>query len=71
MRAISCMTCAIVLCVASSLSGTASADSVDKPAVNDKPVVKKAPKRSASKAKPDKNLVLASVSDPAGSDAQF
>ena len=56
MRAISCMTCAIVLCVASSLSGTASADSVDKPAVNDKPVVKKAPKRSASKAKPDKNL---------------
>ena len=56
MRAISCMTCAIVLCVASSLSGTASANSVDKPAVNDKPVVKKAPKRSASKAKPDKNL---------------
>ena len=55
MRAISCMTCAIVLCVASSLSGTASADSVDKPAVNDKPVVKKAPKPSASKAKPDKN----------------
>ena len=32
-----------------------SADSVDKPAVNDKPVVKKAPKPSASKAKPDKN----------------
>ena len=55
MRAISCMTCAIVLCVASSLSGAALADSVDKPAVNDKPVVKKAPKPSASKAKPDKN----------------
>ena len=41
MRAISCMTCAIVLCVASSLSGAASAESVDKPAVNDKPIVKK------------------------------
>ena len=51
MRAISCITCAIVLCVASSLSGAALADSVDKPAVNDKPVVKKALKPSSEQSK--------------------
>jgi hypothetical protein len=52
MRAISCITCAMLLCVA---RGAALAESFDKPAVNDKPIVKKAPKPSASKAKPDKN----------------
>jgi hypothetical protein len=42
----------MLLCVA---RGAALAESFDKPAVNDKPIVKKAPKPSASKAKPDKN----------------
>ena len=55
MRAISCVTSAILLCIASSLSGAALADAIGKPIVKDKRVVKKAPKPSASKAKPDKN----------------
>ena len=49
MRTISCITSAIVLCVATNLSGAALAEPVDKP------IVKKAAKASASKAKPDKN----------------
>lgn len=55
MRLTSRIASAIVLCVAISLGGAALADTVDKPNVDDKPVVKKAPKPSASKAKPDKN----------------
>src|ERR1700751_5311135 len=51
-RVIPRMRCAMVLCVG---GGAALAESFDKPAVNDKPIVKKAPKPSASKAKPDKN----------------
>jgi Putative MetA-pathway of phenol degradation len=46
---------AAVLCVVGSLAGAALADPVGKPAVNEKPVVKKASKASAGKAKPDKN----------------
>jgi len=46
---------AIALCVSSSLPGVAHAEPTDQPAVKDKPVVKKAPKASASKKKPDKN----------------
>ena len=55
MRAISWIAPAIALCVASSLSGTALAEPADQPVVNNKPVIKKARKASASKAKPDKN----------------
>ena len=55
MRAISWIASAIVLCVASSLSGTALAEPADQPVVNNKPVIEKARKASASKAKPDKN----------------
>ena len=49
MRTICWITSAIVLCVASSLSGTALSEPVDKP------IVKKAAKATANKAKPDKN----------------
>ena len=55
MRATSRIASAIVLIIASSLSGVALAEPADQPAAKDKPVVKKAPKASAKQAKPDKN----------------
>jgi hypothetical protein len=54
-RAIWCFASAIVLWVASSLSGAALAEPADQSAVKDKPLVKKARKANASKATPDKN----------------
>lgn len=45
----------LVLCAATSLTGAALAETVDNPPVNDKPVVKKAPRPSTNKPKPDKN----------------
>ena len=46
---------AIVLCVVDGLAGAALAEPADQAASNDKPVVKKARKGTASKTKPDKN----------------
>ena len=48
MWAVSCITSAVMLWAASSLSGTALADAAETP------IVKKAAKASKSKAKPDK-----------------
>ena len=56
MQITSFVTSAIVLCVMGGcLSGAALADPADKPIAHDKRVVKKVPKPSASKTKPDKN----------------
>lgn len=55
MRFILFIVSAIILCLVGSLSGAALAEPADQTAVSDKPVVKKARKASASKAKPDKN----------------
>ena len=43
------------ICVAISLQGAALAETVDKPTIEAKPVVSKAPKSNTRKAKPDKN----------------
>jgi hypothetical protein len=55
MRFILFIVSAIILCLVGSLSGAALAEPADQTAASDKPVVKKARKASASKAKPDKN----------------
>jgi hypothetical protein len=54
-RPVASIASAIVLSVASSLSGVALAETVDKPTGDAKPVVKKPAKPVARKAKPDKN----------------
>ncbi len=55
MRFILFIVSAIVLCLVGGMSGAVLAEPADQPAVNDKPVAKKARKTSASKAKPDKD----------------
>ncbi len=55
MRVILCIASAIVLCIASGLSGGALAAPAEQSAGNEKPVVKKTRKANASKAGPNKN----------------
>ena len=63
MRAVSCIIAAAT--ALAWVAGSARAQSADPP------VVKKAVKASKDKAKPDKNLILASEPGPRGADAQF